>query len=64
MHERAGVPDAPHHPITDGKQSETAVRPTNVIVTDEVVENTAADKGTSNTDVDPDDDVHPSGDTK
>jgi len=28
------------------------------------VENTAADKGTSNTDVDPDDDVHPSGDTK
>ncbi|WP_348681368.1 cytochrome bc complex cytochrome b subunit [uncultured Microbacterium sp.] len=64
MHERAGVPDAPHHPITDGKQSETAVRPTNVIVTDEIVENTAADKGTSNTDVDPDDDVHPGGATK
>ncbi len=64
MHERAGVPDAPHHPITGGKQSETAVRPTNVIVTDEIVENTSADKGTSNTDVDPDDDVHPGGDKK
>ncbi|GAA1695079.1 cytochrome bc complex cytochrome b subunit [Microbacterium sediminicola] len=36
MHERAGVPDAPHHPIADDKrQSETGVRPTNVIVPEE-----------------------------
>ncbi|WP_336633070.1 cytochrome bc1 complex cytochrome b subunit [Microbacterium sp. MMO-79] len=35
MHERAGVPDAPHHPIDDGRRSETAVRPSNVIVPDE-----------------------------
>jgi ubiquinol-cytochrome c reductase cytochrome b subunit len=34
MHERAGVGDAPHHPIDDGRQSETAVRPSNVIVPD------------------------------
>lgn len=31
-HERAGVPDAPHIPIDDGRNSETAVRPSNVIV--------------------------------
>ncbi|WP_205835494.1 ubiquinol-cytochrome c reductase cytochrome b subunit [Microbacterium sp. CFH 90308] len=31
-HERAGVPDAPHTPIDDGRNSETAVRPSNVIV--------------------------------
>jgi ubiquinol-cytochrome c reductase cytochrome b subunit len=31
-HERAGVPDAPHKPIDDGHNSETAVRPSNVIV--------------------------------
>lgn len=31
-HERAGVPDAPHVPIDDGKHSETAVRPSNVII--------------------------------
>ncbi|WP_222855918.1 cytochrome bc1 complex cytochrome b subunit [Microbacterium jejuense] len=31
-HERAGVPDAPHTPIDDGHNSETAVRPSNVIV--------------------------------
>ena len=31
-HERAGVPDAPHVPLDDGRNSETAVRPTNVIV--------------------------------
>jgi ubiquinol-cytochrome c reductase cytochrome b subunit len=31
-HERAGVPDAPHRPIDDGRNSETAVRPSNVIV--------------------------------
>jgi len=35
MHERAGVADAPHHPIDDGHQSETAVRPSNVIVPDD-----------------------------
>ncbi|WP_375384533.1 cytochrome bc complex cytochrome b subunit [uncultured Microbacterium sp.] len=34
-HERAGVPDAPHHPIDDGHSSETAVRPSNVIISDE-----------------------------
>ncbi|WP_438353170.1 cytochrome bc1 complex cytochrome b subunit [Microbacterium sp. CJ88] len=34
-HERAGVPDAPLHPIDDGHNSETAVRPTNVIIPDE-----------------------------
>jgi ubiquinol-cytochrome c reductase cytochrome b subunit len=33
-HERAGVPDAPHKPIDDGHNSETAVRPSNVIVPD------------------------------
>jgi ubiquinol-cytochrome c reductase cytochrome b subunit len=31
-HDRAGVPDAPHVPIDDGHNSETAVRPSNVIV--------------------------------
>ena len=31
-HERAGVPDAPHVPIDDGHNTETAVRPSNVIV--------------------------------
>lgn len=31
-HERAGVPDAPLHPIDDGHNSETAVRPSNVVV--------------------------------
>lgn len=34
-HERAGVPDAPHVPIDDGRHSETAVRPSNVIVAEE-----------------------------
>ncbi|KZE90706.1 cytochrome bc1 complex cytochrome b subunit [Microbacterium sp. TNHR37B] len=34
-HERAGVPDAPLHPIDDGHNSETANRPSNVIVPDE-----------------------------
>jgi len=34
-HERAGVPDAPHHPIDDGHSSETAVRPSNVIIPDD-----------------------------
>lgn len=34
-HERAGVPDAPHVPIDDGNRSETAVRPSNVIVAEE-----------------------------
>ncbi|MDN3496054.1 ubiquinol-cytochrome c reductase cytochrome b subunit [Planococcus sp. APC 4015] len=34
-HERAGVPDAPHVPIDDGHNSETAVRPSNVIVPDD-----------------------------
>lgn len=33
-HERAGVPDAPHVPIDDGHNSETAVRPSNVIIPD------------------------------
>lgn len=33
-HERAGVPDAPLHPIDDGHNSETAVRPSNQIVRD------------------------------
>ncbi|MFK4835864.1 cytochrome bc complex cytochrome b subunit [Microbacterium sp. ZW T2_14] len=31
-HERAGVPDAPHTPIDDGRNSEVPVRPSNVIV--------------------------------
>ncbi|KQZ84022.1 ubiquinol-cytochrome c reductase cytochrome b subunit [Microbacterium sp. Root166] len=31
-HERAGVPDAPLKPIDDGHNSETAVRPSNIIV--------------------------------
>jgi ubiquinol-cytochrome c reductase cytochrome b subunit len=31
-HERAGVPDAPHKPIDDGRNSEVPVRPSNVIV--------------------------------
>ena len=35
MHDRAGVPDAPHHPIDDGSRSETAVRPSNIIVPDD-----------------------------
>ncbi|GAA5036898.1 cytochrome bc complex cytochrome b subunit [Microbacterium fluvii] len=34
-HERAGVPDAPHVPIDDGVHSETAVRPSNVIIPDD-----------------------------
>ncbi len=34
-HERAGVPDAPHVPIDDGHNSETAVRPSNVIIPDD-----------------------------
>lgn len=34
-HERAGVPEAPHVPIDDGSRSETAVRPSNVIVAEE-----------------------------
>ncbi|MGV9192856.1 cytochrome bc1 complex cytochrome b subunit [Microbacterium sp. MC2] len=34
-HERAGVPDAPLHPIDDGKGSETANRPSNLIVPDD-----------------------------
>lgn len=34
-HERAGVPDAPHVPIDDGRNTETANRPSNVIVVDE-----------------------------
>lgn len=58
MHERAGVPDAPHHPIQGERQSETAVRPTNVIVAERSAQ-PAADPGTSNTNVDPTDDVHP-----
>lgn len=35
MHDRAGVPDAPHHPIDDGSRSETAVRSSNIIVPDD-----------------------------
>ncbi|TDN93161.1 menaquinol-cytochrome c reductase cytochrome b subunit precursor [Microbacterium sp. BK668] len=31
-HERAGVPDAPHVPIDDGRHGETANRPSNVII--------------------------------
>ncbi|MFB8386012.1 cytochrome bc complex cytochrome b subunit [Microbacterium sp. NPDC055910] len=31
-HERAGVPDAPHVPIDDGHNTETANRPSNVII--------------------------------
>ncbi|WP_243075290.1 ubiquinol-cytochrome c reductase cytochrome b subunit [Microbacterium sp. SS28] len=31
-HERAGVPDAPHIPIDDGRHGEVPVRPSNVIV--------------------------------
>ncbi len=34
-HERAGVPDAPHVPIDDGHNSETANRPSNIIVVDD-----------------------------
>lgn len=34
-HERAGVPDAPHHPIEDAKGVETANRPSNIIVPDD-----------------------------
>ncbi|MFF2633729.1 cytochrome bc complex cytochrome b subunit [Microbacterium sp. NPDC058021] len=34
-HERAGVPDAPLHPIDDGHRTETANRPSNVIIPDE-----------------------------
>lgn len=33
-HERAGVPDAPLHPIDDGHNPETANRPSNIIVVD------------------------------
>jgi len=35
MHDRAGVPGAPHKPIDDGKNSETANRPSNIIVPDD-----------------------------
>ncbi|WP_347344313.1 cytochrome bc complex cytochrome b subunit [Microbacterium sp.] len=35
MHDRAGVPEAPHRPIDDGHNSETANRPSNIIVVDE-----------------------------
>ncbi|MFE1645318.1 cytochrome bc complex cytochrome b subunit [Microbacterium sp. P01] len=42
-HDRAGVPDAPHRPIDDGNQSETAVRPSNIIIP----ENPDASKGSS-----------------
>lgn len=34
-HERAGVPDAPHVPLDDGRHGEVPVRPSNVIVPDE-----------------------------
>ncbi|MFT3798809.1 cytochrome b [Microbacterium sp.] len=34
-HERAGVPDAPLHPIDDGHRTETANRPSNQIIRDE-----------------------------
>ena len=34
-HERAGVPDAPLHPIDDGHNGETANRPSNVIIPDD-----------------------------
>ena len=34
-HARAGVPDAPLKPIDDGHSSETAVRPSNVIIPDD-----------------------------
>jgi ubiquinol-cytochrome c reductase cytochrome b subunit len=34
-HERAGVPDAPHIPIDDGRHGETANRPSNVIIPDD-----------------------------
>ncbi|MFS0714589.1 cytochrome bc complex cytochrome b subunit [Microbacterium sp. 2P01SA-2] len=34
-HERAGVPNAPHQPIDEGKGVETANRPSNIIVPDE-----------------------------
>jgi len=34
-HERAGVPDAPHHPIDDGHNSEVPVRPSNIIIPDD-----------------------------
>ncbi|GAA3901440.1 cytochrome b [Microbacterium invictum] len=37
-HERAGVPDAPLHPIDDGKGGETANRPSNLIVPDDRAE--------------------------
>lgn len=43
-HERAGVPDAPLHPIDDGHNSETANRPSNVIVPDEDGEGTKKSK--------------------
>ncbi len=43
-HERAGVPDAPLHPIDDGHNSETANRPSNVIVPDEDDEGTKKSK--------------------
>ena len=35
MHERAGAPDAPHHPIDDGHNPETANRPSNIIIPDD-----------------------------
>ncbi|MFT4281899.1 cytochrome b [Microbacterium sp.] len=43
-HERAGAPDAPLHPIDDGHNSETANRPSNVIVPDEDGEGTKKSK--------------------
>lgn len=44
-HERAGVPDAPLRPIDDGHNSETAVRPSNIIVPDETDGQTGKPKG-------------------
>jgi len=43
-HDRAGVPGAPLHPIDDGHNSETAVRPSNVIIPDEGDEKDKKDK--------------------
>ncbi|MDJ1115172.1 cytochrome bc1 complex cytochrome b subunit [Microbacterium dauci] len=39
-HERAGVPDAPLHPIEDGHNPETANRPSNIIVPDDAPKST------------------------
>jgi ubiquinol-cytochrome c reductase cytochrome b subunit len=43
-HERAGVPDAPLHPIDDGHNTETANRPSNVIVPDDDADKTKKPK--------------------